>query len=221
MARARNWALLRMCGPGRIVRLIGVGGRATVRRDVAFEGSERRDPNDRNIRLTMKKESRMSTAPRITIPTRATQPPAISRAVASARGQIDALRARLTGELITAEGADFDEARKVKTSWSTAARWRSCARRDARDVAAAVRFARDHALPLAVRSGGHSLAYLQRDRRRHRRRPLGHEARQHRPRGADRPRPGRAPPPATSPARRTTMAWRSPPATPIRSAWAG
>ena len=45
-------------------------------------------------------------------------------------------------------------------SRSTAARWRSCASADAHDVATVVNFARDHGLPLAVRSGGHSLAYL-------------------------------------------------------------
>ncbi|MCC2627996.1 MAG: linked oxidase domain protein, partial [Thermomicrobiales bacterium] len=73
---------------------------------------------------------------------------------------MDALRSRLRGLLITAESADYDEARRV-LYFNVDRCPRAIVRAaDARDVATVVNFARDHSLPLAVRSGGHSLAYL-------------------------------------------------------------
>ena len=73
---------------------------------------------------------------------------------------IDALRVRLRGRLITAASADYEAVRRVL--YFNVDRYpRAIVRAaDAEDVAAAVTFARDHAQPLAVRSGGHSLAYL-------------------------------------------------------------
>ena len=68
--------------------------------------------------------------------------------------EIDGFR----GQLITADHADYDTARAV---WNGAIdrRPRLIARcSGTADVAAAVRFARDHDLEIAVRGGGHNVA---------------------------------------------------------------
>ena len=72
---------------------------------------------------------------------------------------LEALRSRLEGNLITRASADFDDARRVL--YITVDRRPLAIVRAAstQDVVEAVRYAHDHALPLAVRSGGHSLAY--------------------------------------------------------------
>jgi hypothetical protein len=70
------------------------------------------------------------------------------------------LRPRLLGRLITPDSDGYDEARRllyVNVDRRPLAILRAA---DADDVAEAVTFARQHALPLAVRSGGHSLAHL-------------------------------------------------------------
>src|SRR5687768_12005658 len=62
------------------------------------------------------------------------------------------------GQLITADDADYDTARAV---WNGAVdrRPRLIARcRGTADVAAAVRFARDRELEMAIRGGGHNVA---------------------------------------------------------------
>ena len=62
------------------------------------------------------------------------------------------------GQLITADDADYDAARAV---WNGAIdrRPRLIARcRGTADIAAAVRFARDHELEIAIRGGGHNVA---------------------------------------------------------------
>ena len=85
-------------------------------------------------------------------------PTSLTRTVEIAGGGVEALRPRLIGQLVTADSADYDEARKslyVTVDRRPLAIVRAAT---ARDVAAAVGFARDRALPLAVRSGGHSLA---------------------------------------------------------------
>ncbi|MFN8512588.1 MAG: FAD-binding oxidoreductase [Thermomicrobiales bacterium] len=68
------------------------------------------------------------------------------------------LRARLAGDLITAGSADFDTARAVVNLTVNRHPLAIVRAADAEDVAAAVNYARTHALPLAVRSGGHSIA---------------------------------------------------------------
>jgi hypothetical protein len=72
--------------------------------------------------------------------------------------QFVALRAKLTGELITSDNAEYDDARttvSIKVDRRPLAIVRAA---NEHDVAAAVNFAREQALPLAVRSGGHSVA---------------------------------------------------------------
>ena len=70
------------------------------------------------------------------------------------------LRDGLAGELITSGSPEFDEARHM-VAFATERRPLAIVRAaNAHDVAAAVDFAREHGLPLAVRSGGHSLAHL-------------------------------------------------------------
>jgi FAD/FMN-containing dehydrogenase len=69
-----------------------------------------------------------------------------------------ALAERLTGAVVTPDHAEYDAARAV---WNGMIDKRPvliarCA--DAADVATAVRFAAEHALPLAVRGGGHNVA---------------------------------------------------------------
>jgi FAD/FMN-containing dehydrogenase len=74
--------------------------------------------------------------------------------------RLDLLRSRLHGRLITPRDADYDDARSVLYI-NVDRRPRAIVRAaDAQDVATVVRYAREHSLPLAVRSGGHSLAYL-------------------------------------------------------------
>lgn len=73
---------------------------------------------------------------------------------------LDALRATLHGRLIAPGYPEYDEARRV-VNFAIDRRPLAIVRAaNARDVAEAVSFARDRALPLAVRSGGHSLADL-------------------------------------------------------------
>lgn len=70
------------------------------------------------------------------------------------------LRSQLAGELLTAGDPAFDEARKtvsLRVDRHPSAIVRAA---NAHDVAAAIAFARDRDLSLAVRSGGHSIAQL-------------------------------------------------------------
>jgi FAD/FMN-containing dehydrogenase len=90
----------------------------------------------------------------------ATLPIAPTPTVAITGNGLEMLRSRLRGRLITASDAGYDDARRV-LYFTVDRRPRAIVRAaDAGDVATAVNYARDHSLPLAVRSGGHSLAYL-------------------------------------------------------------
>ena len=90
----------------------------------------------------------------------ATLPIAPTPSITDSADQMDMLRSRLHGRLITAEDADYDDARRVLYFTVDRRPLAIVRAADARDVAIAVNFARDNSLPLAVRSGGHSLAYL-------------------------------------------------------------
>ena len=74
------------------------------------------------------------------------------------RDPFHTLRERLAGYLLTADDPAYDKARRTVSLRSD--RHPSAIVRAARatDVVAAVRFAREHGLTLAVRSGGHSIA---------------------------------------------------------------
>lgn len=89
----------------------------------------------------------------------ATSSSSLARDIAFANGQLDELRSRLTGELITAESAEFDSARAVMSIEVDRRPGAIVRVANAQDVAAAVDFARINAYPLAVRSGGHSVAH--------------------------------------------------------------
>jgi FAD/FMN-containing dehydrogenase len=83
----------------------------------------------------------------------------LAHTVVPANGPIAELRRRLAGDLITSDSPEYEEARKTLY---TLDRYPLAIVRpaNARDVATAVDFARDSALPLSVRSGGHSLAHF-------------------------------------------------------------
>jgi hypothetical protein len=82
------------------------------------------------------------------------------RAFALPLDPLQGLRSRLLGRLITPDDPDYDAARRV-VNFTVDRQPRAIVRaEDADDVAEAVDFARIHDLPLAVRSGGHSLAQL-------------------------------------------------------------
>jgi FAD/FMN-containing dehydrogenase len=75
-------------------------------------------------------------------------------------GKLQALRERLAGQIVTASDAAYDEMRQVFNAMhdrrpAVIARCRTTA-----DVVAAVNFARENGLLVAVRSGGHSVAGL-------------------------------------------------------------
>ncbi|MBK8025245.1 MAG: FAD-binding oxidoreductase [Chloroflexi bacterium] len=89
----------------------------------------------------------------------ALNPTTPTRGFASVDDELEALSARLTGELITPASDDYDEARRVLYITVDRHPLATVRAANTQDVAEAVRFARDRSLPLAVRSGGHSLAH--------------------------------------------------------------
>src|SRR5919205_1607572 len=71
---------------------------------------------------------------------------------------LDQVRRSFTGDVITADHASYDEARRL---WNAVHDLRPAALvrpTNTAEVATAIRFGRDHDLELAVRSGGHSAA---------------------------------------------------------------
>lgn len=70
------------------------------------------------------------------------------------------IRGRLTGHLLTPDTAAYDAARRTINITLNRYPLAIVQAANAHDVAVAVNFARDNSLPLAVRSGGHSLAKL-------------------------------------------------------------
>lgn len=89
----------------------------------------------------------------------AIRPATITRGRTSAHDPFEVLRSRLTGRLVTADSADFDAARRVIYTNVDRRPLGIVRAANVQDVFEAVRFARAYGLPLAVRSGGHSLAY--------------------------------------------------------------
>jgi FAD/FMN-containing dehydrogenase len=85
-------------------------------------------------------------------------PRPFTESVASASEQLEALRSRLAGELVTAADDRYDALRHVQDITVDRRPLALVRAADEQDVAEAVRFARDHGRPLAVRSGGHSIA---------------------------------------------------------------
>jgi FAD/FMN-containing dehydrogenase len=81
-----------------------------------------------------------------------------SSSVASGSRQLQALGARLTGQLITADHEQYDAYRQVQELTVDRRPLALVRAATEQDIVEAVRFARNHAYPLAVRSGGHSLA---------------------------------------------------------------
>ncbi|MBB1256061.1 FAD-binding oxidoreductase [Streptomyces alkaliterrae] len=80
---------------------------------------------------------------------------------AAARHQAkwDTLRTSLTGDLVLPDDAAYDAVRKLPNAQFDAIRPRAVAMCETpRDVSTCVRFAQDHALETAVRSGGHNYA---------------------------------------------------------------
>lgn len=74
------------------------------------------------------------------------------------REEIAALARRLQGQIVLPGDTNFEEARRVH--WVSSATPAMVVRAaSTSDVAATITFAREHALELAVRSGGHSLAW--------------------------------------------------------------
>lgn len=79
---------------------------------------------------------------------------------ASASIGLEELRSRLTGPLITPDHPGYDTARGTIYTAVDRYPWAIVRAANANDAAEAVVFASEYAVPLAVRSGGHSLASL-------------------------------------------------------------
>ncbi len=92
--------------------------------------------------------------------TLAIQPSGPARGHHSRADQFRALRAQLSGQIITADSADYDTSRATALFGPDRRPLAVVRAATPQDVAATVRFARAHLLPLAVRSGGHSVAHL-------------------------------------------------------------
>jgi FAD/FMN-containing dehydrogenase len=71
---------------------------------------------------------------------------------------VESLRSRLLGRVVTPDTADYDTNRRVWNKAYVRAPRLIVQATDAVDVARTVAFAREQGLPLAIRSGGHSLA---------------------------------------------------------------
>jgi FAD/FMN-containing dehydrogenase len=71
---------------------------------------------------------------------------------------VDKLRGQLTGEVIAPDDAAYDQARRVHAAWVDRRPAVVVRPADTADVACSVAIARETGLPLAVRSGGHSVA---------------------------------------------------------------
>src|SRR5215203_5950154 len=77
--------------------------------------------------------------------------------VSSRPFSLDQLQAGLAGNLITPDSVEFEDARKVANVTVDRRPLAIVQAATADDVAAAVNFANEQNLPLAVRSGGHSV----------------------------------------------------------------
>ncbi len=73
-------------------------------------------------------------------------------------GSISALSQQFSGEIVTASDDGYDLARRVWNAMIDQRPLLVARPRSASDVAAAVNFARDERLPLAIRGGAHSVA---------------------------------------------------------------
>lgn len=80
------------------------------------------------------------------------------RPVPANSGNIDALRSQLRGELLEPGHSGYDAARVVWNGMIDRRPALIARCRNAADVAAAVTFAREHRLPVAIRAGGHNVA---------------------------------------------------------------
>ncbi len=85
--------------------------------------------------------------------------PAPTRVVEAVDARLEVLRSQLTGQLIDAGSASYDESRKTVSVLVDRRPLAIVKAANAQDVAAAVKFARANELPLSVRGGGHSLAH--------------------------------------------------------------
>ena len=74
-----------------------------------------------------------------------------------AKPSIDDLRSHVRGPVITAGDAEYDTARRVYNAMIDKKPQVIVRAADTGDVIAAVHYARDHALPISVRGGGHSV----------------------------------------------------------------
>src|SRR3954452_8680884 len=72
----------------------------------------------------------------------------------------DGLRAGLEGDALLRDDAGYDEARRVWNGMIDRFPAAVVQARNTNDVIAAVRFAREHGLPISVRGGGHNAAGL-------------------------------------------------------------
>jgi FAD/FMN-containing dehydrogenase len=71
---------------------------------------------------------------------------------------MDALKGRISGEVLTASDAGYESARRVWNAMIDRTPAAIVRPRNAADVGAAVAFAREYRLPLAIRGGAHSVA---------------------------------------------------------------
>ena len=92
------------------------------------------------------------------------EPTTVTTAIAAPAARIDRLarlRSRLAGQLVTADSPDYDEVRRVPVLTTPFRRPEAIVRAvRPNDVVEAVRFASAEGRPVAVRSGGHSVAGL-------------------------------------------------------------